>query len=90
MPYSGSTMSNYGDRQYLVPAMQGSVISGVQSIGTTRPDTGIYFQIKNANSSQQEIYTLKTKSGTILTYNAMSCLGTTYKIGDSVYYPSYE
>ncbi len=73
-----------------MPTLQGNVISGVRSITTTRPDTGIYFQIKNAWNNQQEIYTLKTGSGEILTYSGTSCLGKDYKLDDTVYYPSYE
>ncbi|MBC7503761.1 GDYXXLXY domain-containing protein [Candidatus Gracilibacteria bacterium] len=90
LPYSGSTVSNYGENQYLVPKMQGNMILGVQSLGTTRPDTGIYFQIKNGGGNQQEIYTVKTGSGDILTYSGRDCLGKDYKVGDTVYYPSYE
>ncbi len=90
LPYNGVATAYSSERQYLIPEIQGRLISGVRAITTTRPTDGTYFQIKNGwSSARQEIYTLETGSGEILTYTGTTCLGNDYKITDTVYYAAY-
>jgi uncharacterized membrane-anchored protein len=47
LPYSGSTREYSSERQYIVPEMQGNMITKIENITTTKPASGIYFQIRN-------------------------------------------
>lgn len=47
LPYSGSTLDYSSERQYIVPEIQGNMVTRIANITTKKPDSGIYFQIRN-------------------------------------------
>jgi uncharacterized membrane-anchored protein len=47
LPYSGSTQSYSSEQQYLIPTITGTTVTGIEKITTTKPQSGIYFQIRN-------------------------------------------
>jgi uncharacterized membrane-anchored protein len=75
LPYTGSTDNYSYEQQYLIPVITGKTVTGIREIAKMRPESGIYFQIRNGwmqDSTQQ--YTIKTKDGTVLGYSGSSCL----------------
>jgi uncharacterized membrane-anchored protein len=74
LPYSGSNESYSSEQQYLIPIIDSATITGIKQITTTRPESGIYFQIRNGwmqNTIQQ--YTITNKSGTQETITSELC-----------------
>lgn len=47
LPYSGSTREYSSERQYMIPEMQGNMITSIKTLTTTKPASGIYFQIRS-------------------------------------------
>lgn len=75
LPYSGSTQSYSSEQQYLIPIITGTTITGIEKITTTKPKSGIYFQIRNGwQIDTMQTYTIKTASGKELGYTGSSCL----------------
>jgi uncharacterized membrane-anchored protein len=88
LPYSGSTEGYSSEQQYLIPIIDSTTITGIKQITTTRPEYGIYFQIRNGwmqNTTQK--YTIRNKSGKQETITGELCQKE-WKIGDEVLYMS--
>lgn len=75
LPYSGSIESYSSEQQYLIPIIDSTTITGIKQITTTRPESGIYFQIRNGwQGNALQKYNIATASGTQLGYTGSSCL----------------
>ncbi len=74
LPYTGSIGSYLGEQQYIIPELDGKVITKIASITTTEPESGIYFQVKNGWMREStQIYTLDTGSGKIIELPSSYC-----------------
>jgi GDYXXLXY protein len=74
LPYTGSIDSYSSKQQYLIPELDGKVITKVVSISTTEPESGIYFQVRNGWMREStQIYTLDTGSGKIIELPSSYC-----------------
>lgn len=75
LPYEGNNLSySYGEKQYLIPEIEGKSVTRIQQITTTKPESGIFFQIQNGFSNQTEEFTLESASGKVLSYHSTMCI----------------
>lgn len=72
--YTGSIDSYSSEQQYLIPELDGKVITKISSISTTEPESGIYFQVRNGWMREStQTYTLDTGSGNTIEFPSSYC-----------------
>ncbi len=89
LPYEGTPASySYGEKQYLIPEIEGKNVTKILQITNTKPESGIYFQIQNwwMQSSTQK-YTMTSSSGSKIEIMSTFCQNE-WKPGDKVLYIS--
>lgn len=90
LPYEGTPASySYWEKQYLIPEIEGKNVTKIQQITTTKPESGIYFQIKNWFLNQTEDFTITNASGVTLMYHSTIC-APEFKVWDSIIYTSWD
>ena len=75
LPYEGTPTSySYGEKQYLIPEIEGKSVTNIQQITNIKPESGIYFQIQNGwmQSSTQK-YTVTSSSGSKIEIMSTFC-----------------
>ncbi len=90
LPYSGSIdSSNSYEQLYARVELDNKSVLSISQITRSRPESGIYFQVRDGSSNQKESYTLLTSSGKTLTYESNQCMGVWYRTWDAIKYVSW-
>ncbi len=74
LPYTGRIDSYSSQQQYIIPELDGKVITKIVNIATTQPESGIYFQIRNGwMRDSTQTYILDTGSGKTIELPSSYC-----------------
>ena len=90
LPYSGSidTDDDYSEQLYATAELDTRSVLSLSRVSTTRPTSGIFFQVRGGSANQKESYTILTASGKTLAYESSQCMG--YQMGEQISYYSWD